>query len=49
MLATVAEHLFAPALLLALGRGLVWVLPLVSDKANERAVRLAKAQRKQSK
>lgn len=39
----------ATPLLLAIGLVLSQVLPLVSDAANERAVRLAEAKRKQSK
>lgn len=39
----------ATPLLLATGYVLSRVLPLVSDAANERAVRLAKAKRKQNK
>ena len=39
----------ATPLLLAIGYVLSRVLPLVSDAANKRAVRLAKAKRKQSK
>lgn len=49
ILANIAGHLFAPALLTALGHFVLRLLPLVSDRMNERAVRLAKAKNKQSK
>lgn len=49
ILAEIAGHLFAPALLTAGGHFVVRLLPLVSDRANDRAVRLAKAKNKQSK
>lgn len=48
ILATIAGYLFAPALLTAVGHFVLRLLPLVSDRVNERAVRLAKAQNKQS-
>lgn len=41
-----AEHLFAPALLAAVLSFVLRLLPLVSDRVNARAVRLAKARRK---
>ena len=39
----------ATSLLIAAGKFLLRLLPLVSDRVNERAVRLAKAANKQSK
>ena len=44
-LATLAGHLFAPALVTAVGHFVLRLLPLVSDRVNQRAVRLAKAKR----
>lgn len=44
-LAALAGHLFAPALVTAVGHFVLRLLPLVSDRANQRAVRLAKAKR----
>lgn len=41
----VTGDLFAPALITAVGYFVLRLLPLVSDRANERAVRLAKAKR----
>lgn len=47
MLATIADHhVFIPALLIAAGEFVLRLLPLVSDRANDRAVRLAKAKKK---
>lgn len=46
ILAEVAGHLLAPALITAAGVFVLRLLPLVSDRANQRAVRLAKAKRK---
>lgn len=45
MLATIAEHLSDPAALAVVGGILLRLLPLVSDRVNERAVRLAKAKK----
>lgn len=45
MIATIADNLLAPALLVAAGQFLLRLLPLVSDSVNERAVRLAKAKK----
>lgn len=48
--ANFAVNLFVPALLTALGHFVLRLLPLVSDRVNERAVRLAVAKnKKQSK
>jgi hypothetical protein len=44
--ADIAKLLFAPALLGAVGEIILRLLPLVSDRVNARAVRLAKARRK---
>jgi hypothetical protein len=49
ILAAVAGHLFAPALLTAVGHIVLRLLPLVSDRVNARAVRLAKAKNKQNR
>lgn len=49
ILADIAGNLSVPALLIAAGRFLIRLLPLVSDRVNTRAVRLAKAKSKQSK
>lgn len=49
ILADIAGDLFAPALLTAAGHFVLRLLPLVSDRVNTRAVRLAKAKNKQSK
>ncbi|BCW43202.1 hypothetical protein [Arthrobacter sp. StoSoilB5] len=49
VLADSAGHLFAPALLVAIGHFVLKLLPMVSDRVNERTVRLAKAKNKQSK
>lgn len=49
VLATIAEQLFVPSLLIAAGRFLLQLLPLVSDRVNVRAVRLAKAKNQRSK
>lgn len=46
VVSTIAEHLFAPALLTAAGHVLARLLPLISERINVRAVRLAKAKRK---
>lgn len=46
MNAMIAEHLVNPALYLAAGEFLLRLLPLVSDRMNDRAVRLAKAKKK---
>lgn len=40
------DSISVPALLLAVGHVVVRLLPLVSNRANKRAVRLAKAKRK---
>lgn len=48
ILAFIAGHLFAPALLTAVGHFVLRLLPLVSDRVNDRAVRLAEAKNKQS-
>jgi hypothetical protein len=48
ILAVIAGNLFAPALLTAGGHFVLRLLPLVSDRVNDRAVRLAKAKNKQS-
>lgn len=46
VVSTIAEHLFAPALLTAAGHVLARLLPLISERINVRAVRLAKAKAK---
>ncbi|OZF32337.1 hypothetical protein CH296_12255 [Rhodococcus sp. 14-2496-1d] len=47
MLATIADHqVLVPASLYAAGWFVLRLLPLVSDRANKRAVRLAKAKNK---
>lgn len=47
MLATIADHqVLILASLVAAGNFALRLLPLVSDRANERAVRLAKAKKK---
>jgi hypothetical protein len=46
VIADIAKLLFAPALLVAVGRIVLGLLPLVSDRVNARAVRLAKARHK---
>ncbi|MFI6428398.1 hypothetical protein [Promicromonospora sp. NPDC050880] len=48
MLGNVLGGLFVPALLIGVGRFVLALLPLVSDRVNARAVALAKAKRKQS-
>lgn len=49
ILSTLAENLSVPALLMAASHLLQKCLPLVSESCNKRAVRLAKAEKKQSK
>ena len=49
ILADIAWNMFVPALLTAVGHFGIRLLPLVSDRVNTRAVRLAKAKNKQSK
>lgn len=46
VVSTIAEHLFAPALLTAAGHVVARLLPLFSERVNMRAVRLAKAKAK---
>lgn len=46
MIATIADNLDIPALLIATEFALLRLLPLVSDRVNARAVRLAKAKKK---
>ncbi|WP_155289232.1 MULTISPECIES: hypothetical protein [Nocardiaceae] len=47
MLATIADHqVLVPASLYAVGWFVLRLLPLVSDRANKRAVRLAEAKNK---
>lgn len=47
MLATIADHqVLVPASLYAAGWFVLRLLPLVSDRANKRAARLAKAKNK---
>lgn len=47
--ALISSIVLATPLLIAAGKFLLRLLPLVSDRANERAVRLLKAANKQSK
>lgn len=49
ILPDMARALFAPALVTAAGHFVLKLLPLVSDRVNSRAVRLAKAKRSQGK
>lgn len=46
MLTTLVDTLLTPGLVVAAGEILLRLLPLVSDRANKRAVRLAKAKAK---
>lgn len=47
IVSSIAEVLFAPALLTAAGHFLARLLPLLSERVNVRAVKLAKAKAKQ--
>lgn len=49
VLAIIAGPLLLPSLLLAVGKILQQLLPLLSDRVNARAVRLAKAKNQRSK
>ncbi len=45
MLAVLVDHLTTPAVLAVASHYVLRLLPLVSDRANKRAVRLAKAKK----